>query len=388
MKVGILTFNSGDNYGAVLQAYALGKFLEDEGHTVEVVDYRPAYLDRDFWPVPVPQLHGLSLMARILRLGKWLALLPWSIGLIPWRLARRSAFKKFAKKHLGLSKRLFLPGDNLDHYDAVIVGSDQIWNPAITEGGDHVFYENPPAGPAVRMIAYAASAGEEYDAAVKDERLLAGIQKFAAVSVRESPLANEIESVFCKPVATVLDPTLLVDPRLWRIPAEPPPCGHAAPYILLYQVGDVAWARQVAAHLAKQRKARVVTIWSGYGLALPWQKSMRVSPLAFLGWMKHATCIVTSSFHGVALSVGLAKPFYCVSKSSVPDVRISELLGKMALNDRFVPAGHLPTLSEIDYSPESMTATSLRLLRQESRDFLLRALANMRSVCRVESGIC
>jgi hypothetical protein len=115
---------------------------------------------------------------------------------------------------------------------------------------------------------------------------------------------------------------------------------------------------------------------------------MRVSPLAFLGWIKHATCIVTSSFHGVALSVGLAKPFYCVSKSSVPDVRISELLGEMALDHRFVPGGYLPTLSEIDYSPESKTATSLRLLRQESGDFLCKALANIRSVCRVESSIC
>jgi hypothetical protein len=281
MKVGILTFSSGDNYGAVLQAYALGKFLEDEGHTAEVVDYRPTYLDRDFWPVPFPQLHGLSLMARILRLGKWLVLLPWSIGLIPWRIARRSAFNKFAKKHLKLSDHRFFPGNSLDQYDALIVGSDQIWNPAITDGGDCVFYGNPPAGPTSRMIAYAASAGAQYSEAARDRRLTTNLHSFAAVSVRETPLANELQSVLGIPIPTVLDPTMLVAPALWRDLAESQSAGFD-PYVLLYEVEDVPWARRVAMDLARQTQSRVVSISSGYGYSLPWQKHMRLSPEGFL----------------------------------------------------------------------------------------------------------
>jgi hypothetical protein len=378
MKVGILTFSSGDNYGAVLQAYALGKFLEDEGHTAEVVDYRPTYLARDFWPVPVPKLHGLSLTARILRLGKWLALLPWSIGLIPWRIARRSAFNKFAKKHLKLSDHRFFPGNSLDRYDALIVGSDQIWNPAITDGGDCVFYGNSPTGPTRRMIAYAASAGAQYSEAARDRRLTTNLHSFAAVSVRETLLANELQSVLGIPIPTVLDPTMLVAPALWRDLAESPSAGFD-PYVLLYEVEDVPWARRVAMDLARQTQSRVVSISSGYGYSLPWQKHMRLSPEGFLGRISHANCIVTSSFHGVALALSLAKPFYCVSRSHTPDVRISEILGKLSLEDRFVPADELPAFTPIDYSPDGKPATSLRLLRQRSTDFLHNSLINITS---------
>ena len=41
MKIGIMTYHFCSNYGAVLQAYALKRFLEARGHHVEMVDYRP-----------------------------------------------------------------------------------------------------------------------------------------------------------------------------------------------------------------------------------------------------------------------------------------------------------------------------------------------------------
>ena len=44
MKIGILTFHSAYNFGAVLQCYALFSTLTELGHNVEVIDYRPNYL--------------------------------------------------------------------------------------------------------------------------------------------------------------------------------------------------------------------------------------------------------------------------------------------------------------------------------------------------------
>ena len=41
MKIGILTFHWPENYGAVLQAYALQSYLTDLGHDVEIINYRP-----------------------------------------------------------------------------------------------------------------------------------------------------------------------------------------------------------------------------------------------------------------------------------------------------------------------------------------------------------
>ena len=39
MKIGIVTFFCVPNYGAMLQAYALWKYLEKRGHEVEFIDY-------------------------------------------------------------------------------------------------------------------------------------------------------------------------------------------------------------------------------------------------------------------------------------------------------------------------------------------------------------
>ena len=45
MKIGILTFHSAHNYGAVIQCYGLQQYLTSLGHQVFVIDYRPHYFD-------------------------------------------------------------------------------------------------------------------------------------------------------------------------------------------------------------------------------------------------------------------------------------------------------------------------------------------------------
>ena len=40
MKIGIITFHSAHNYGAVLQAFALKEYLSKKGHDVHVINYK------------------------------------------------------------------------------------------------------------------------------------------------------------------------------------------------------------------------------------------------------------------------------------------------------------------------------------------------------------
>lgn len=47
MKIGILTFHWATNYGAVLQCYALQEYLREQGHDVEIINYKPWHFD--FW---------------------------------------------------------------------------------------------------------------------------------------------------------------------------------------------------------------------------------------------------------------------------------------------------------------------------------------------------
>ena len=44
MKIKTITCHNVYNVGASLQAYALVKYLENEGHDVEIIDYMPWYL--------------------------------------------------------------------------------------------------------------------------------------------------------------------------------------------------------------------------------------------------------------------------------------------------------------------------------------------------------
>ena len=45
MRIGIITFHRAINYGAVLQTYALQKFLNVSNYDAEVIDYRCEHME-------------------------------------------------------------------------------------------------------------------------------------------------------------------------------------------------------------------------------------------------------------------------------------------------------------------------------------------------------
>ena len=70
MKVGIITFNSAHNYGAVLQCWALQEYLKEQGHEPQVINYRINPIDRLYRiykprnPFPIKQLNLLVHLAQ------------------------------------------------------------------------------------------------------------------------------------------------------------------------------------------------------------------------------------------------------------------------------------------------------------------------------------
>ena len=53
MKVGIITFHTALNYGAVLQTYALFRTLMKMGVETKVIDYRAPFNEKRFAPKPI-----------------------------------------------------------------------------------------------------------------------------------------------------------------------------------------------------------------------------------------------------------------------------------------------------------------------------------------------
>jgi hypothetical protein len=45
IRAGILTYHFSENFGAVLQAYALQRWLQQQGLQVNLINYHPAYVE-------------------------------------------------------------------------------------------------------------------------------------------------------------------------------------------------------------------------------------------------------------------------------------------------------------------------------------------------------
>ena len=350
MKIGILTFHSAHNYGAVLQAYGLQEYLKSCGHAVEVVDYRPRYLTRGYSAFPLPVLHGVPLSRKILRLGRWGLALPWRIAATPMRIRRRAGFEKFIAEKLNLSRERFEEGGRVpaEHLDALVFGSDQIWSPAHTNGGDPIFLGDFSVPAGTLKIAYAASAGAA-SATLGDNPVFANaLKNFDALSVREENLAASLRPKTSKEIETVLDPTLLVERSVWDALAEPL-APRARPYVLVYQVNYNPAADNVARSLAEQLDADVVSIWAGYARTREMLKTE--TPEQFVGWFKNAACVVSTSFHGTAFGLIFEKPLYYVGNGNAAENRPKQILGALGLENRYVRAGTAcPKFSEIDYA--------------------------------------
>ena len=113
MKIGILTFHTALNAGAVLQAYALQRYLSDCGHVVEIIDYRPRkhYRLRHF--------AGKSFRVIINR---------WRDLYHGCKYAHNGVFTKHLKMGAVHYNDEYKLRKNILGYDIYIVGSDQVWN--------------------------------------------------------------------------------------------------------------------------------------------------------------------------------------------------------------------------------------------------------------------
>lgn len=363
MKIGILTFHRAHNYGAVLQCYALQELLRSLGHIVQVIDYRPAYIEDAYKLLPNRRsesnshLHLFKLKIR-------------DIVLLPVRYIRAKRFDAFLNKHLNLSDPVCGKNIPLD-YDVYIVGSDQIWNKSITKGYDKIYFCDFQFEKQNRKyIAYAAST-ELADISVDDMSSLdLCINRFNAVSVRETGLADFIKQNLNKSVDTVIDPTLLHDKYFWDKIVESKE--DRGDYILLYQARYNAELVQKAEGIAKAMNCKLIEMsaWT-IPLSRMHKEGMCASPLEFIDLIKNAKLVLNTSFHGTAFSVIYGVPFYYVALSDGWDLRATSLLGELNLKSRILSLEECSAdicQNQLDYSQSYELLASLQ---ERSKQFLL-----------------
>lgn len=334
-KVGTITFHIAHNYGAMLQAYALPIAVQMLGYDCEVIDYRFPYIYQ--WGKVENLEELISVYGFIGGSLRWMKRL--LLGMyFPWN--RRNIFNEFRDMVIPHSEKPYFSKDELKdlEYDAIMFGSDQIWNSELTDGVATEFVGGFPHRDDMKLIAYAASCGRvEFN---EDEKkayypLLNG---FSAISVREKGFADFLRRDGFY-VERVLDPTLLLSCNDWdkmvtrtksyiRMPKKK--------YILVYVFDEQDTIYDFINKIAMKSQLEVVVIaYERKPIIKKYHVYTRCGPGDFVHLIAQAQMVVTTSFHGTVFSILYHKEFYCIPHPKYHE-RTDSLLELTGLQERNV----------------------------------------------------
>lgn len=266
--------------------------------------------------------------------------------------------KRFSRRvphsrYLGTPKAL---RESAKEYDAFIVGSDQVWNPQYF--GDELLrrvFGLQFAQPSKRKLSYAASIGSEQAAVGKEDlfrEMLAGLD---FISVRERAARDFLQPLTDKPVAVVLDPTLLLSREEWEKIAAGP--GREPPHLFAYflherdnrhdeQLHQIAGALDLTLRCIADERERYLRPETED------KQILDAGPQEFLGEIRDAEMVFTNSFHGVVFSVLFHKPFWVFKRNRDGDkgsmnARVTDFLSDFGLSDRLLEDGEAPSLEKL-----------------------------------------
>ena len=381
MKVGLLTYHFSDNYGALMQAYGLRQWFLDRGISAEFVNYEPPYveeggpLDRP-WKPALWRKNATILYMKLSHVQRQL------FG----NRAQRAAFADFRAEHLGIKgARLrdaasISPG--IGGFDMLVCGSDQIWNPSIQRGLDPVYFLDIPGAEKARKVAYAPSFGRSSIEAMHMPELARLVQGLDAVSVRETSGLSILQQAGIEggQAHVVPDPTVLLGafPKLLNQPLVPDDS------IFCYALRSDAVIRDVATAAQTHLGGRIIgprntrQRWADIG------EGVIPGPVEWLQMLARARRVVSNSFHGVALSLVLNRPFIAVAlpgKRAGMNARVLNLLELTGLKERLVETADPATIRRLADTPVDWSMVNDRLahLRADAEAYLEAEIARLRA---------
>jgi hypothetical protein len=361
MKVGILTYHRADNYGAVLQVFALQKTILKMGYECEIIDYRCAGIENQY-------------RYKKLRFGKG------TVGIIKFNLNQyfhRKKHKNFElfRHKLSMSNPYTL--DNIenanDEYDCFITGSDQVWNCDVNKN-DYTYFLDFVKDQR-KKNSYAASFGRSSIPQGLLDKYIELLSTFNNISVREEQACKIVESVLGHNCKIVLDPVLLLTKGEWEKYTD----WKDGDYVVVYQLYKSKNLISFAKDLANRTKCKLVIISQSlygayYGVSNAVNKS-NVGPEEFLSLLLGARYIVTNSYHGTAFAINFHKNFFTEFISGEYDVnsRFVSLLNLLNLQNRKIESGnHSNIKTNIDYEEVDKLLNKERV---KSLEFLKKILS-------------
>lgn len=324
MKIGIITFHRAENFGAVLQAYALQRYLEGIGYDVRIIDYHCPNIEAMY--------HIWNPSILFLRKNVYLSLKAYCARFshLRDRRERKDKFRAFRNEHLHIS-----PITVIDSFDAIITGSDQVWNLHLTGGFDKTYFLSTIGNNVVKKISYAASSDRDPDDLLlkNKEAVTRALNDFSAISVREERFKDDICRFIDKPISVCCDPTFLIGVNEYDCLEIKP---QEKDYVLVYHMNESRVASAAADLLACELNCQIIEIHGSYpkGIKNDGRHKVNLGPSEILGYIRNAKHIITTSFHGISLSIIHEKSFWLVDKGD--NNRQKNLLSCLGLNDRLI----------------------------------------------------
>lgn len=377
IKIGGLTWWR-NNYGSILQAYALQQVLNDyPGIDYEIINqYGEKIISGDSFIRNLKE-KGLKVTLRkcIYRFG------------IPGLRRRTNSLQKFIDNNLIVSKNQYNQ-DSIekanDVYDGFVCGSDQIWNPSL-ESLTSIYWLGF-AGTEKLKFSYAPSIGvsdfsDEYKIKIKEN-----LSTFKAVSCREgcgSDLLNSFSDNYCY---TVLDPTMVIDRNIWDKNTNNRIIDY--PYIFVYILRGNKEQRKFIEKYAASKGLKIVTIpfleqesIILYDAVFGDKKIWDASPVDFINLIRYSEQVFTDSFHCMIFSLLYHKSFCCFPKKGKNQMnRINDLHDMFGLEYRIL--NDSDEISQVDNLPRidwQNVDSILKEKREASYAYLNSVLCNAKN---------
>ncbi|OWV02729.1 MULTISPECIES: polysaccharide pyruvyl transferase family protein [unclassified Fibrobacter] len=384
-KIGcVIAYRKGHtNYGTALVGYALLKKILQLGFQVEVINY-------------VKRLSVKQKVAFVLN-----AILCGELKCIVERLTSKRVMKKYPRYAAGIKERTAIVEaykekkliplfrdfvgysalhEGSKQYDAVVVGSDQVWTPMSLP---NKFFNLLFVSDSVRKVAYASSFGVSVIPNFQKEATGKYLDRFYKIGVREQKGKEIVDSLSHQVAQVVADPTMLLNAEEWReeIFAEPQQVGE--PYIFCYFLGNNQEARKAANELKAKTGFKIVTLRhmdeyvpedESFGDEAPYD----VDPDGFLRLIHNASYVCTDSFHCSVFSIQFHKQFmtfyrFAQGAATGRNSRIDSLFSVLGINRNRLYQGDVFKIDEaVDWN---VVDEKLRSLREESIRFLRESLS-------------
>jgi len=342
----IITVFKSNNYGSLLQARALYDYLNKYETTIFINNGQR----RSFGLLQIRQIIASLLKDR--NVNKALFFL-----------------RKFLNNSNGWKKLPSVKTIGEEKNNLIILGSDEIWNVARHSCSDPIFWGDSMCG---YIISYAPSANntkiEDLNKPVYKDYL----SRISRISVRDTHTRILIESLTNKPIAEVLDPTMLFDINYYKEHATCPEIGND--YIAVYLFEKKLTQREIAAIkiFARKKCLRLVSI----GPWIDWcdENLLSKDNNPFLYYI-NAKYVITNTFHGTAFAINFSTQFIAYTNDNL---KVFELLRTFGLSNRIANGmgeEELNNLFNQDIDTNRIMSL-MAFMRSQSVHFLNQAIIN------------